>query len=262
MYVAIFQLLDHQSWYTGGNGDDAQVMPCLVLPCNAFRPARSCCCVSCWKALWNGAETWCIAQCFGTVSQLVVATSYDMKSVVTWCQRVVVRLCVTSTLLTHPPALRSSMHSGNEHRARQPRLVHASNFRPVTPMSLQLTLILVLLQNPVITVVWCICLVQIIVPAIMFPFECYPYCKKANKAEMVLVGALLVYMSLCCLLGPGFYDANDIFGFYGLPFSFTYKLEVLCLVFSVGYVVVLVKARQLLARYEARRIVSFPHSNC
>ena len=31
MYVAIFQLLDHQSWYTGGNGDDAQVMPCPVI---------------------------------------------------------------------------------------------------------------------------------------------------------------------------------------------------------------------------------------
>ena len=38
MYVAIFPLLDYQSWYTGGNGDDAQVMPCLaILPCNAFR---------------------------------------------------------------------------------------------------------------------------------------------------------------------------------------------------------------------------------
>ncbi|DBB14077.1 TPA: hypothetical protein ACH3X3_001037 [Trebouxia sp. C0006] len=116
-------------------------------------------------------------------------------------------------------------------------------------------------QNPVITVVWCICLVQIIVPAIMFPFECYPYCKKANKAEMVLVGALLVYMSLCCLLGPGFYDANNIFGFYSLPFSFAYKMEIVCLSFSVGYVMVLVKARQLLAWYEARRIVSFPHSS-
>ncbi len=171
----------------------------------------------------------------------------------------VVRLCVTSTLLTHPPAFRSGMYSGNEHRDRQPRLVYASNLRP---MSLQLTPFIVVLQNPVITVVWCISLVQIIVPAIMFPFECYPYCKKVNKAEMVLVGALLVYMSLCCLLGPGFYDANDIFGFYGLPFSFAYKLEVLCLVFSVGYVMVLVKARQLLACYEARRIVSFPHSSC
>ena len=31
MYVATFQLLDHQSWYTGGNSDDAQAMPCLVL---------------------------------------------------------------------------------------------------------------------------------------------------------------------------------------------------------------------------------------
>jgi len=38
MYVAIFQMLDHQSWYNGGNGDDAQVMPCLVIsPCDAFR---------------------------------------------------------------------------------------------------------------------------------------------------------------------------------------------------------------------------------
>lgn len=53
MYIAIFSLLDHQSWYTGGNGDDAQVMPCLVtlaMQCvSGF--ARSCCCVSCWEAL-------------------------------------------------------------------------------------------------------------------------------------------------------------------------------------------------------------------
>ncbi len=96
----------------------------------------------------------------------------------------------------------------------------------------------------------------------MFSFECYPYCKKANKAEMVLVGALLVYTNLCCLLGPGFYDANNIFGFYSLPFGFAYKLEVLCLVFSAGYVVLLVKAKQVLAWYEARRIVNFPHSSC
>ena len=172
-----------------------------------------------------------------------------------------VTLCYNNSADTHLFALRSSLVLNTEHRDRQPRLVHARNLRLIVPRSLQLTPILVLLQNPVITVVWCICLVQIIVPAIMFPFECYPYCKKANKAEMVLVGALLVYMSLCCLLGPGFYDANNIFGFYSLPFSFAYKMEIVCLSFSVGYVMVLVKARQLLAWYEARRIVSFPHSS-
>ena len=100
-----------------------------------------------------------------------------------------------------------------------------------------------MLQNPVITVVWVVCLVQIVVPAVMFFVECYPYCKKANKAEMVLVGALLVYINLCCLLGPDFYDAHGIFEFYHLPFSFSWKLEVLCLACSVGYVLVLVLVR-------------------
>ena len=175
-------------------------------------------------------------------------------------------MCYNNSSDTHLFALRSSLVLNTEHQDRQPRLVHARNLRLIVPRSLQLTPILVLLQNPVITVVWWIWLVQLSVaakmlPAIMFPFECYPYCKKANKAEMILVSALLVYMSLCCLLGPGFYDANNIFGFYNLPFSFAYKMEILCLSFSVGYVMVLVKARQLLAWYEARRIVSFPHSS-
>lgn len=71
------------------------------------------------------------AQCFGTVSQLVVASSYDIKCVFTWCQRVFVQLCVTLTLLTYLHALRSSMYSGNEQRDRQPRLVHASDLRPI-----------------------------------------------------------------------------------------------------------------------------------
>ncbi|DBA65621.1 TPA: hypothetical protein ACH3X2_002681 [Trebouxia sp. C0005] len=51
MYVAILSLLDQQAWYSGGNGKDAQVMPCLaILPCDALRPARSCCHESCWEA--------------------------------------------------------------------------------------------------------------------------------------------------------------------------------------------------------------------
>lgn len=117
------------------------------------------------------------------------------------------------------------------------------------------------MQNPVITVVWSLCLVQVIVPAVMFPFECHPYCKKANIPEMIVVYALLIYMSLCCLLSPGFYDANNIFGFYSLPFSFTYKLELICLVCTVGYVSVLIKARRLVSKYEERRVHVAPRTS-
>lgn len=106
-----------------------------------------------------------------------------------------------------------------------------------------LTSISCVVQNPVITLVWVVCLVQLVVPAVMFCVECYPYCKKANKAEMVLVGALLIYINLCCLLGPDFYDAHSIFEFYHLPFNFSWKLEVICLACSIGYVAVLVLVR-------------------
>jgi hypothetical protein len=79
MHVAIFSLLDHQSWYTGGNGDDAQVMPCLVLltmQCIQALPGHAVVCHAGKRCeVWNHAETRCIAHCFGIVSQLVVATS-------------------------------------------------------------------------------------------------------------------------------------------------------------------------------------------
>jgi len=114
------------------------------------------------------------------------------------------------------------------------------------------------LQNPVITVAWSLCLTQVVVPAVMFPWECYPYCKKVNTSGVILVAAFLIYTTLCCTLGPGFYDANDIFKFYSLPLSFNYKLEILCLACSVGYVFVLVKARRLIAWYGERRIFSAP----
>ena len=35
--------------------------------------------------------------------------------------------------------------------------------------------IVCVLQNPVITVVWVVCLVQLVVPAVMFRVECYLY---------------------------------------------------------------------------------------
>lgn len=95
----------------------------------------------------------------------------------------------------------------------------------------------------------------------MFTAECHPYCKRANKPELVLVGALLIYVTLCCVLSPGFYDANDIFKFYSLPFSFTFQLELVCLVCAVGYVLMLLGTRQVLAWYEKRRVVHAPYGS-
>lgn len=112
-----------------------------------------------------------------------------------------------------------------------------------------------MLQNSVVTSIWCLCLVQVVTPAVMFTAECYPYCKKVNKPELMLVGALLVYMTLCCTLSPGWYDAIDIFRFFSLPFSFSVRLEVICLACVLGYLFVLIIARRMLARYEERRIV-------
>ena len=110
------------------------------------------------------------------------------------------------------------------------------------------------LQNANVTTIWCICLVQVVAPAVMFTAECYPYCKKANKPELMLVGALVLYTTLCCTLSPGWYDANDIFLFYSLPFSFSVKLELISLACVLGYLSVLMTARHVLSRYEERRI--------
>lgn len=115
------------------------------------------------------------------------------------------------------------------------------------------------LQNPVITVAWTLCLVQVVLPVILFPFECYPFCSKFSKPQLVLAIVLTIYMTLCCTLGPGFYDFRDIFGFYSLPHSFTYKIELVCLGCCLGYVLVLIGAKRLIARYEGRRIYSTSH---
>lgn len=117
------------------------------------------------------------------------------------------------------------------------------------------------LQNPIVTAVWSVCLVQVITPAVMFTAECHPYCKKLNLPELILVGAFFIYMTLCCTLSPGWYDANDIFGFYSLPLSFSYKMELICLACILGYTFSLLGARRLFVWYETRRILGAPHSS-
>lgn len=95
----------------------------------------------------------------------------------------------------------------------------------------------------------------------MFPFECFPYCKKANVPELILIGALLVYMTLSCVLSPGWYDANDIFKFFSLPFSFTFKMELICLVCVMGWLWLLAYVRRVIAWREGRCIVGTTHSD-
>lgn len=120
---------------------------------------------------------------------------------------------------------------------------------------------LCVLQNPVVTIVWSICLTQVITPAVMFTAECHPYCKKVNMPELVLVSAFLVYMTLCSTLSPGWYDANNIFGFYSLPISFSVRMELISLGCILGYVLTLLSARRVLVWYGERRVVSYAHSS-
>ena len=79
--------------------------------------------------------------------------------------------------------------------------------------------------------------------------------------ELVLVGAFLVYMTLCSTFSPGWYDALDIFTFYSLPFSFTFKVELISLGCIVGYISTLLIARRIFARYEEQQILQAPCSS-
>lgn len=77
---------------------------------------------------------------------------------------------------------------------------------------------------------------------------------------MILVGALVIYTTMCCTLSPGWYDAKNIFQFFSLPFSFSFRLELICLACVLGYVLLLVLARQVNAWHGQRRIVPAPSS--
>ncbi len=115
------------------------------------------------------------------------------------------------------------------------------------------------LQNPVVTIVWCLWLVQTIMAALFFPIECAPYCQKQNTPELVLILAYLGFMTLCCTLGPGFYDANDVFKFYSLPWAFRYKLEVACFAGALVYLLLRIYVRKLVLWLERNRVHDSPH---
>lgn len=66
MYIVVFQLLDSQSWYTGGNGDDAQVIHVPVLT-----SAGMCCTVLFYAVL-------CFIAHFQASSVYVAAASYQL----------------------------------------------------------------------------------------------------------------------------------------------------------------------------------------
>lgn len=79
--------------------------------------------------------------------------------------------------------------------------------------------------------------------------------------ELILVGALLIYMTLNCVLSPGWYDANNIFKFFSLPFSFTFKMELICLICVMGWLWLLAYARRVMAWRNGRRIVGTTNSD-
>lgn len=96
--------------------------------------------------------------------------------------------------------------------------------------------------------------------SLFFSMECAPFCLKVNKPEVFLTAVYLIYATLCCTLGPGFYDGLNYFNFGSLPRSFRYRLEICCLAATVGYLLLRIYVRKLVLYLERDKVHSAPHS--
>ena len=95
--------------------------------------------------------------------------------------------------------------------------------------------------------------------ALFFPMECAPYCLKINKPEQAMFILYLIFLALCCTVGPQFFDAPHIFKFYSLPWSFRYKLGITCFAGVAAYYMLRIYVRKLVLWLEANKVHGDPH---
>ena len=119
-------------------------------------------------------------------------------------------------------------------------------------LTLSMCCLLMMLQNPTLSVCWCVGLCQIMIPVISFSVDTTPFCKSVGNAEAVIFVTYSIFAFLCCLLGPAFFDLAQIFTFYKLPFSYTSWADLIVWVFLVVYIACIPITRRVLERYEQR----------
>lgn len=108
------------------------------------------------------------------------------------------------------------------------------------------------LQNPVLSTVWSVSLVQILTPAYSFTVDVGAFCERISRPEILLNAVYLTFSFLCCFVGPSWFDATNLFKFYHFRFSYSYKLDLVGWGFIVLFVVVLQITRRLWDKYELR----------
>lgn len=108
------------------------------------------------------------------------------------------------------------------------------------------------LQNPVLTTVWALVLCQIILPLLSFGVDTNSFVSKFSKAEVILATAYATFGLVCAFVGPAWFDVTDLYNFYHLDFSFTWKLDLVGWAFFVIYFGVLTVTRRLWDVYEVR----------
>ena len=108
------------------------------------------------------------------------------------------------------------------------------------------------LQNPVLSTVWSLSLVQILTPAYSFTVDVRAFCQSISRPEISLNAAYLIFSFLCVFVGPSWFDATNLFKFYHFRFLYSYKLDLVGWGFIVLFVAVLQITRRLWDKYEQR----------
>lgn len=109
------------------------------------------------------------------------------------------------------------------------------------------------LQNPTLSMCWCMSVCQILIPVLTFTKDTQPFCKSMSVAETTLFLIYTTFAFLCNLLGPSFFDAADVFRFYKFPFSYTSWADLFVWTFLFAYLVTVPFTRKLWDKFELYR---------
>ena len=101
------------------------------------------------------------------------------------------------------------------------------------------------MQSPSLAVVWAVTLQLTLLPLATFIVDTLGFCQMYSRPEMVLLAIYGAFGMTCCIAGPGWFDALDVFQFYDGPVSFNLRMYLIGLCFVAGYALVFQAVRRM-----------------
>ena len=85
----------------------------------------------------------------------------------------------------------------------------------------------------------------ILLPLATFTVDTLGFCQMYSRPEMVLLSIYGAFGMACCIAGPGWFDALDVFQFYAGPVGFNSRTYLIGLSFAAGYTLVFQAVRRM-----------------